>query len=122
MPTERALVVENYSDLQMLISATLRQRHYRCDVARDADAAISLLKGQSYATILIDVTWPVTTNPVIRFLADNQPGELRKVIVMTAFDPSYLGMDELQDICTFLRKPFSIDDLFGKLAQCAPDA
>lgn len=121
MANERALVVENYSDLQMVISATMKQRRYRCDTARDADEAIELLKQKSYNTILVDVTWPVTTNPVIKFLADQQPAELKKVIIMTAFESAYLGMEELKEICTFLRKPFSMDDLFTKLAQCAPE-
>jgi DNA-binding response OmpR family regulator len=118
MSSDRALVVENYSDLQMMISATLRQRNYRCDSARDAEDAIALLEKQHYASILIDVTWPVTTNPVIRFLSEKQPAELKKVIVMTAFEPAYLGLEELSEICTFLHKPFSIDELFSKLAKC----
>jgi DNA-binding response OmpR family regulator len=117
----RVLIVENYSDLLMLIGETMRQRHYRCDAVHDADEALTKLKsGEEYASILLDVTWPVTTNPVIRYLRSERPDELRKVIVMTAFDPHYLGLDELQEICTFLKKPFGIDELFARLAHCAP--
>jgi DNA-binding response OmpR family regulator len=116
---ERVLVVENYSDLLMLVTQTLVQRNYRCDAVHDPAEAIARLKTQQYASILLDVTWPVTTNPVITFLQHDQPDELRKVIVMTAFDPRYLGLEALEHICTFLRKPFGIDDLLARLAQCA---
>jgi DNA-binding response OmpR family regulator len=116
----RVLVVENYSDLLMLITETMRQRHYRCDSVHDAAEGIEMLRRTQYASILLDVTWPVTTNPVIHFLKQEQPAELKKVIVMTAFDPHYLGLKELGEICTFLRKPFGIDELLARLAECAP--
>ena len=119
MKQERALVVENYSDLLMMISESLRQRKYRCDAVRDYDEAIDRLKDQAYGSILLDVTWPVTTNPVLRYLRDERPDQLQKVIIMTAFDPHYLGLGELQEVCTFLRKPFGIDELFERLAHCA---
>ena len=120
MDSNRALVVENYSDLLMVISATMRQRMYQCDAVQDADAAIELLRTNSYSNILLDVTWPVATNPVIKFLNHEKPEDLRKVIIMTAFDPHYLGMSELAEICTFLKKPFGMDELFAHLAKCAP--
>lgn len=118
----RALIVENYSDLLMVISTTMKRRGYDCDAVRDADDAIRSLAGNRYSSILLDVNWPVTTNPVLRFLAEHQPSELRKVIIMTAFDSDYLGMEELKEICTFLKKPFSLDDLFARLDHCAPGA
>lgn len=114
------LVVENYSDLLMVISQTLHQRMYRCEAVHDPDDAIEHLKQNRYESILLDVTWPVVTNPVLRFLSREQPDELRKVIIMTAFDPGYLGMSELATICTFLKKPFGMDELFKKLSECAP--
>jgi DNA-binding response OmpR family regulator len=117
---DRALIVENYSDLLMMIAETLKQREYRCDAVQDCDQAIDLLKRNRYASILLDVTWPVTTNAVIRFLHEQQHSELKKVIIMTAFDPHYLGLDDLSELCTFLRKPFGIDDLLKRLEKCAP--
>ena len=120
MSSDRVLVVENYSDLLMVIAETMRQRNYRCDAVHDADAAIAKLKETTYGSILLDVTWPVTTNPVLRFLQEERPADLKKVIVMTAFDPRYLGLEELSEICTFLRKPFGIDELLARLQHCAP--
>jgi DNA-binding response OmpR family regulator len=120
MSNDRVLIVENYSDLLMVIAETMRQRQYRCDAVHDAEAAIAKLKESTYGSILLDVTWPVTTNPVLHFLKEHRPAELKKVIIMTAFDPRYLGIEELSEICTFLRKPFGIDELLKRLKHCAP--
>lgn len=116
----RILVVENYSDLAMVISATLVRRGYDCTAVHDPADAIEKLRHEPFASILLDITWPITTNPVLTHLREHANELLRHVIIMTGFDAHYLGLDDLREVCTFLRKPFSIDELFERLAHCAP--
>jgi DNA-binding response OmpR family regulator len=114
----RVLVVENYSDLLMMISATLVRRNFRCDAVKDPATAIEKLRDDGYASILLDIVWPVTTNPVIEFLRNERPDELKKLIIMTGFDPRYVGLEDLSGICTFLQKPFDIDTLLERIEHC----
>ena len=103
------LVVEDYADLRSAIEATLVRRDYACDVASSVDDAIVRLGVHEYSAILLAPTLPVKDDRVIRYLVDNRPGELWKVILMTdppeAFDNRY----------RVLAKPFNDTDLFATL-------
>ena len=77
------LVVEDYADLRSAIEATLVRHDYSCDSATSTDDAIVKLRDHEYEAILLAPTLPVKDDRVVRFLVENQPQELPKVILMT---------------------------------------
>ena len=103
------LVVEDYADLRSAIEATLVRRDYACDVAASVDDAIVRLRDGQYEAILLAPTLPIKDDRVIRYLADNRPGELWKVILMT--DPP----EAFENRYRVLAKPFNDEELFAKL-------
>ena len=94
------LVIEDYPDLRMAILATLDRANYDCVGAATSDEAITKLKAGHYSAIVLDPRADVRTDPVMMFLREQQPDEVRKVVV--------LGDEGLH-------KPFNPADLVARL-------
>lgn len=108
------LVIEDYADLCSMIADTLHVRDVNCDLARSTDEAIAKLRDHHYSAILLSPRLPVTTDPVMHFLHEQQPGEVRKVILMADPDST---LEKNADRCPVLLKPFSRDQLFDKVIR-----
>ena len=106
------LVVEDYADLRSAIAETLVRSDYTCDTALSTADAILKLRARHYGAILLSPTLPIKDDPVIRFLQASQPEEMSKLILMR--DP---GLEDDEDDCRSLVKPFNNDELFSKLAE-----
>ncbi len=106
--TPAVLVVEDYADLRSAIATVLSRGHYSCVLASTGDA-IDRLKEQQYDAILLSPTFPLSSDPVMHFLIENQPAELQKVILMTF--PDLVGADEYP----VLLKPFNRAQLLAKV-------
>jgi DNA-binding response OmpR family regulator len=104
------LVVEDYADLRAAIAETLSRNDYDCDCATSAEDAIVKLAEHDYSAILIAPRLPVADDPVIHYLAENRPGEMHKVIVMSDPQTSAPG-------CTVLQKPFTNSELCATLKR-----
>lgn len=107
------LVVEDYADLRSAIVTALSRDEYTCDDVSNAAAAIEMLRGHHYQTILLSPTLPIIDDPVMHYLALHQPQELQNVVLMT--NP------EVDDVATpdelrVLAKPFNHEQLLAKLA------
>lgn len=108
--TQQLLVVEDYADLASAIQAALPG--YECTSARNADEAIANLRRRHYDTILLSPRLPIKDDPVMHFLHQYQPQELRKVILMTFPD-----VDSPVDDCRVLMKPFGRPELVAELER-----
>lgn len=108
------LVIEDYADLCSMIGDTLHVRDVSCDLARSTDEAIAKLRDRHYAAILLSPRLPVTTDPVMHFLHEQQPAEVCKVILMADPDST---LERDPDHCPILLKPFSRDQLFDKVIR-----
>jgi DNA-binding response OmpR family regulator len=106
------LVVEDYPDLRTAIVSILGRKHYVCEGVGSAGDAIEHLRLNQYEAILLSPTAPVASDPVMHFLVENQPEQLRKVILMT--EP-----DVTADEFPVLFKPFNGEQLFSKLPSNA---
>jgi CheY-like chemotaxis protein len=100
------LVVEDYADLRSVIANALATGHYPCEAAANADDAISRLKQHQFSAILLSPSGPIADDPVVTFLAQHQPAELHKIILMT---------DAMRDDYPTLVKPFGKAQLLAKL-------
>ena len=94
------LVIEDYPDLRAAILATLDRAHYDCVGAATSEEAISKLKDGSYSAIVLDPLADIRSDPVMIFLREQQPEQVRKVVV--------LGDEGLH-------KPFNPADLVARL-------
>ncbi len=108
--TQQLLVVEDYADLASAIQAALPG--YECTSARTADEAIANLRTHHYDSILLSPRLPIKDDPVMHFLHEYQPEELRKVILMTFPDA-----DSPIDECRVLMKPFGRQELMAQLER-----
>lgn len=108
---QQILVVENYADLGSAITAALPDE-YTCTCVRTADDAISSLRTHRYQVILLAPMLPIQDDPVMHFLHESQPGEIKKVILMTPPDADTSAED-----CRVLVKPFNRSDLVAELAK-----
>ncbi|HEV7922902.1 MAG TPA: hypothetical protein VGR02_19115 [Thermoanaerobaculia bacterium] len=107
------LVVEDYADLRSAIAATLmRGGEYACHTVRSAEAAVDLLRDHHYDTILLAPRLPISSDPVMHFLASTQPAELPKVVLMTDDDS-----DEPPPATRVLSKPFNHEELLAEVAR-----
>ena len=100
------LVVEDYADLRSAIATALSKGHYACEQAVSPADAIDHLREHHYDAILLSPTMPVSADPVMLFLRENQPDELQKVILMS---------DAASDDYPTLVKPFGKSQLLAKL-------
>ena len=103
------LVVENYADLRSSIVEALERHDYSCDSCSSSEDAVVKLRDHDYAAILIAPKLPITDDPVVHFLAENRPGDMAKVIVMS--DPA----TPKGDCGALLEKPFTHEQLYASL-------
>jgi DNA-binding response OmpR family regulator len=112
--TRNILVVEDYPDLRSAIAGVLSRNDCVCDCV-DTNGAIAKLRANHYQAILISPRLPIASDPVLHFLVENQPAELKHVVVMQ--NPEGADRDEAPDArYHLLTKPFSRDELLEQLA------
>jgi DNA-binding NtrC family response regulator len=115
MSSSSVLVVEDYEDLCSAIVETLVRREFACESANTAEDAIGKLRTHHYETILLAPRMPIRTDPVMCFLSESQPDEVRKVILMTEPPIGEEAEPDQSDDCRVLVKPFANEQLFAQL-------
>ena len=108
------LVIERYADLRAAIVNALSRGSYECDGADSADDAIEKLRHHHYDAILLSPTLPITSDPVMHFLIEEQPDQTPRVILMTEPDVEEAVPPADQRV---LVKPFNNEQLFAKVRQ-----
>ena len=101
-------MVENYADLRSVIMSTLVRGEYECESAQSTEEAVEKLRQHHFSAILLTPTLPITSDPVMHFLHEQQPGEVSKVILMTEPEDETEGQPSIV-------KPFNADQLLDKL-------
>lgn len=104
------LVVEQYADLRLAIRSALSRGHYVCDCVATEEDAIKLLLQKSYAAILLAPVLPITGDKVIRFLQENRPEQMNRLILMT--EP-----EVATDPYRHIEKPFGGEQLIRVLPR-----
>ena len=115
---KRALVCEDDKPIRALVSRVVQREGFAVDTARDGAEALSKLRNDEYDLLVLDLMMPrVGGLEVLRHLGEQMPSHLKRVIVMTAVSQDVEAF--IGPICTFLRKPFDIDELTRAVRECA---
>ena len=111
----RVLVVEDDLKLADLLARTLREESYAVDVAYDGQEAEFLAYENPYDVILLDWMLPIQDGIQVLKKAIRENDIATPVLFLTAKDSSEEIVEALDaGADDYLKKPFSIDELFGK--------
>ena len=115
---KRALVCEDDKPIRALVSRVVQREGFTVDTARDGVEALSKIRNDEYDLLVLDLMMPrVGGLEVLRYIREHLPSRLKRVIVMTAVSQDIEGF--IAPICTFLQKPFDIDELTRAVRECA---
>lgn len=113
----RALVVDDDAGIRILVARILTRNGFTVDSARDGGEAIESLLQHDYDLIALDLMMPrIDGMGVVRYLVENRPEMLAKVLVMTAFGPTALPK-VCPPVARFIEKPFDINVFIAQAAE-----
>ena len=116
---KRALIVEDDAAIRALVNTVVTREGFSADVEEDGRGAIQKMETGCYDLVLLDLMMPhVDGYAVIEFLKNRRPANLKRVIVMSAASEA-LKTKFPEPVCTFLPKPFDIDQLKESVRHCA---
>ena len=113
---KRALLLDDDAAMRRLVSLLLKRAGYSVDVVVSGNDAIDAIENQQYTAVLLDLMMPLEGGmTVIRYLRENAPAMLRRVIVITGAPDAVLEPIR-NEIFAIVRKPFEHEALV-KTAQ-----
>lgn len=116
-PRARLLVLDDDLSMQKLIAALLRRAGHRVDVVSGGSQAIEKIQRHRYHGLLLDLMTPTEGgNTVIRYLQENAPEMVRRVVLVTASPDSVLKAVS-GGVFGVVRKPFTPAELIGTIER-----
>jgi DNA-binding NtrC family response regulator len=116
-PPGDVLIVDGDPSIRGLLQVLIQRMGHRPVVAADGRAALELLSAYSFHAVVLDLRLPgMSGNDVLAHLAEEQPGLLPKIVVMTTAVTARDGV--FRDVAAILRKPFQIDQMIAELRRC----
>lgn len=116
------LIIEDTQELVEVIEATLQRMGLRTASESHGGRALQAFTDLDPDLVLLDISLPDTTGwkiiDVIKERLEETKGEMPKVIVITAFDdPANRLIGKLQDVHSYLIKPFTSDQIEDLVRQ-----
>jgi DNA-binding response OmpR family regulator len=116
---KRALLLDDDAAMRRLVSLLLKRAGYVVDPVTSGNDAIDAIENQQYAAILLDLMMPLEGGmTVIRYLRENAPAMLRRVIVITGA-PDAVVDPIRNEIFAVVRKPFAHEELIATAKNLA---
>lgn len=108
---KRALLLDDDAAMRRLVSLLLKRAGYAVDAVVSGNDAIDAIENQQYAAVILDLMMPLEGGmTVIRYLRENAPALLRRVVVITGAPDGVL--DPIRnEIFAVVRKPFRSEEL-----------
>ena len=111
----KILVVDDQKNVRISLSIGLGREGYLVDVAKNAQVALSKLKGDCYDFVLTDVKMPDINGFVLARIIKELYPEMH-IILMSAYDIcDYAGKHQQLEKCPKLSKPFEMIKLLKLL-------
>jgi len=110
---KRILIVDDDSDIRMILRSVLESYGYHCDEASNGLLALQKIEANDYALLLLDYSMPVMNGlEVIQKLGEATRKFRPQVVMMTAnSDPSFRTQALDAGAAVVLSKPFDIDQV-----------
>ena len=108
---KRALLLDDDAAMRRLVSLLLKRAGYAVDSVVSGNDAIDAIENRQYTAVLLDLMMPLEGGmTVIRYLRENAPAMLRRVVVVTGAPDAVIDPMR-KEIYAVVRKPFAHDDL-----------
>ena len=113
------LIVEDDTNIQRLLSYTLRKANYAIQIASNGQEGLHALAEAPYDLAIIDLAMPVMNGlTMLRQLRANPATNRLPVIMLTASADDHLRLDlEAETISAFLTKPASSRTLLKTISN-----
>lgn len=110
----RALVVDDESGIRLLLQPALIRAGFDVETVEDGDAALALLRTHAFELVLTDKNMPgIDGVELARRARALHPGLC--IVLVTGFASEQSARDSAGIVDAYLTKPFSVQDLRGKL-------
>lgn len=112
--TKKALIIEDESDMCLLLNIMLKSDEVELDHVKNISAAKEYLKNENPSVVILDNKLPDGFGvDLISFIKSNYPSI--KIIMISGYDASAedVALDNGADI--FLQKPFSKNQLYQSM-------
>ncbi len=108
---KRILIVDDDSDIRLILRSALESYGYHCDEASNGLEALEKIEAEEFALILLDYSMPVMNGlEVIRRLKQDSGSPCPQIVMMTAHSDYDLRIQALDAGATaVLPKPFDLD-------------
>ena len=108
---KRILIVDDDSDIRLILRSALESYGYHCDEASNGLEALEKIEAEEFALILLDYSMPVMNGlEVIRRLGQASGSSRPQIVMMTAHSGHDLRVQALDAGATaVLSKPFDLD-------------
>lgn len=115
----RVLIADDDLSIRQLLRTIVRREGFDVDCVADGVEAISKLRENSYAVILMDLMMPRFNGfDVIEYLKQHPPAVKPVVLVISAYADQRFKEVDPTIVAGVLRKPFEIADLGGIVRLC----
>jgi len=105
----RVLVADDDQSIRQLLCTIVRRERFEVDCVADGAEAISKLRENEYAVILLDLMMPrVSGFEVIDYLKEHPPAVKPVILVITAYTDHRFKEVDASIVAGVLRKPFEI--------------
>jgi CheY-like chemotaxis protein len=110
---KRILIVDDDSDIRLILRSALESYGYHCDEASNGLEALEKIEAEGYALILLDYSMPVMNGlEIIRRLGQASGSSRPQIVMMTAHSGHDFRVQALDAGATaVLSKPFDLDHL-----------
>jgi DNA-binding response OmpR family regulator len=113
---KKALIIEDESDMCLLLNIMLSNRDVEVDHVKNLKAAKEYLQKENPAVVILDNKLPDGYGvDFISFIKENYPSV--KIVMISGFDASAEDVALNNGAEIFLQKPFTKDQLFASVAS-----
>lgn len=112
--TKKALIIEDESDMCLLLNIMLGNNEVELDHVKNLSAAREYLKAENPSVVILDNKLPDGFGvDFIRFLKENYPAI--KILMISGYDASAEDVAIYNGADVFLQKPFTKDQLYKSM-------
>ena len=114
------LIVEDEARLAAFIEKGLKKNGYKTTIAEDGQQALSMIAGDGFDLILLDLGLPIVDGWTV-LKAVREQGEMRPIIIVTARkDDTDRTIALTQGANDYVTKPFRFSDLLARIRLLLP--